>query len=52
MTDGEMNAFAKKLSNSAGLELGGLRHVVEDIADDKGRLVNEVGVENTASELQ
>ena len=52
MTDGEMNAFAKKLSNFAGLELGGLRHVIEDIVDDRGRLVNEVRVENTASELQ
>ena len=52
LTDGEMNAFAKKLSNFAGLELGGLRHVVGEIAGERGRLVDEVRVENRAAELQ
>ena len=52
LTDGEINAFAKKLSNFAGLELGGLRHVVEEIAGERGRLVDEVRVENRAAELQ
>ena len=52
MGEDEINAFAKKFSNFAGMELGGLRNVVEGIVDERGRLVREVRVQNTAFELE
>ena len=52
MGEDEINAFAKKLSNFAGMELDGLRSVVEGIADERRRLVGEVCVQNTAFELE
>ena len=52
MEEDEINAFAKKLSNFAGMELSGLRNVVEGIVDERGRLVGEVRVQNTALELE
>ena len=52
MGDEEVNAFAKKLSNFAGMELDGLREVVGRIVDERGRLVGEVRVQNTALELE
>ena len=52
MGEDEINAFAKKLSNFAGMELDGLRSVVEGIADERRRLVGEVRVQNTAFELE
>ena len=51
MGEDEVNAFAKKLSNFAGMELGGLRNV-EGIVDERGRLAREVHVQNTALELE
>ena len=52
MTEDEINAFSKKFSNFAGLELGGLKYVVQGIADERERLVGKVRVENTALELE
>ena len=52
MGEDEVNAFAKKLSNFAGMELDGLRKVVKGITDERERLVGEVRVQNTALELE
>ena len=52
MGEDEVNAFAKKLSNFAGMELDGLRKVVEGIVGERERLVGEVRVQNTALELE
>ena len=52
MGEDEVNAFAKKLSNFAGMELDGLRNVVEGIVDERGRLAGKVRVQNTALELE
>ena len=52
MSEGEINAFSKKFSNFAGLELGGLKDVVQRIVDEWERLVGKVRVQNTALELE
>ena len=48
MGEGDVNAFAKKLSNFAGMELDGLKSVIQKIVDERNKLVGDVRVGNTA----
>ena len=41
-----MNKFAKKLSEFAGLKMDGVEEIVQEVADDRGRRVGKIRVNN------
>ena len=41
-----MNKFAKKLSEFAGLKMDGVKEIVQEVTDDRGRRVGKISVDN------
>ena len=46
MDVGDVNKFAKKLSEFAGLKMDGVEEIVKGVTDDRGRRVGEIRVGN------
>ena len=46
MDAGDVNKFAKKLSEFAGLKMDGVEEIVKGVTDDRGRRVGEICVGN------
>ena len=46
MDAGDVNKFAKKLSEFAGLKMDGVEEIVKGVTDDRGRRVGEIRVGN------
>ena len=46
MDAGNVNKFAKKLSEFAGLKMDGVEEIVKGVTDDRGRRVGEIRVSN------
>ena len=42
----DVNKFAKKLSEFAGLKMDGVEEIVKEVTDDRGRRVGEIRVDN------
>ena len=47
MTEEDVNLFAMKLSEFAGLQMDGVQEIVQEMTDDRGRSVNKICVANT-----
>ena len=46
MDAGDVNKFAKKLSEFAGLKMDGVEEIVKEVTGDRGRRVGKIHVEN------